>query len=65
MGVGKTTNCEIIKNKLDNSFFLDGDCCWDMHEQNIINNIVPQLSIEDCKVHLISLVCSEQVLRAR
>ena len=31
MGVGKTTTCQILKHKLDNSVFLDGDWCWDMH----------------------------------
>jgi broad-specificity NMP kinase len=31
MGVGKTTTCQIIKNKLNNCVFLDGDWCWDMH----------------------------------
>lgn len=31
MGVGKTTTCQIIKNKLNNSVLLDGDWCWDMH----------------------------------
>lgn len=31
MGVGKTTVCQILKNKLKNSVFLDGDWCWDMH----------------------------------
>lgn len=31
MGVGKTTVCQILKNKLKNSAFLDGDWCWDMH----------------------------------
>lgn len=31
MGVGKTTTCQIMKNKLGNSVFLDGDWCWDMH----------------------------------
>lgn len=31
MGVGKTTVCEILKNKLNNCAFLDGDWCWDMH----------------------------------
>ena len=30
MGVGKTTTCQIIKDKLNNSVFLDGDWCWDM-----------------------------------
>ncbi len=31
MGVGKTTTCQILKEKLDNSVLLDGDWCWDMH----------------------------------
>ena len=31
MGVGKTTTCQILKHKLNNSVFLDGDWCWDMH----------------------------------
>ncbi len=29
MGVGKTTVCQILKHKLENSVFLDGDWCWD------------------------------------
>ena len=31
MGVGKTTVCQILKRKLPNCVFLDGDWCWDMH----------------------------------
>ncbi|MCM3634961.1 AAA family ATPase [Paenibacillus camelliae] len=31
MGVGKTTTCQMLKNKLNNSVFLDGDWCWDMN----------------------------------
>ncbi len=31
MGVGKTATCQIIKNKLNDCVFLDGDWCWDMH----------------------------------
>ena len=31
MGVGKTATCQIMKKKLNNSVFLDGDWCWDMH----------------------------------
>lgn len=30
MGVGKTAVCRILKNKLSNCVFLDGDWCWDM-----------------------------------
>ncbi len=28
MGVGKTTVCKILSQKLQNSVFLDGDWCW-------------------------------------
>lgn len=31
MGVGKTATCQAMKKKLNNSVFLDGDWCWDMH----------------------------------
>lgn len=31
MGVGKTTTCRILEQKLNNSVLLDGDWCWDMH----------------------------------
>ena len=31
MGVGKTHTCQILKRKLENSVFLDGDWCWDAH----------------------------------
>ena len=30
MGVGKTTVCQILKRRLANCVFLDGDWCWDM-----------------------------------
>ena len=29
MGVGKTTVCQLLKQELPNSVFLDGDWCWD------------------------------------
>lgn len=29
MGIGKTTTCQLLKEKLSNSVFLDGDWCWD------------------------------------
>jgi hypothetical protein len=31
MGVGKTTACQLLKQRLPSSVFLDGDWCWDMH----------------------------------
>lgn len=104
MGVGKTATCRIMKYKLNNSVFLDGDWCWDMHpfqvteeakkmvqenicfllnnfikcslyeniifcwvmhEQHIIDYIISHINTQNCKVHAISLVCSEAALQAR
>lgn len=31
MGVGKTTVCRQLRDRLHNSVFLDGDWCWDAH----------------------------------
>lgn len=31
MGVGKTSVCQELKQRLPNSVFLDGDWCWDSH----------------------------------
>jgi len=47
MGAGKTATCQVLKQKLNNSIFLDGDWCWDMHpfqvteetKQMVIENI--------------------------
>lgn len=52
MGVGKTTVCQILKEKLQNSVFLDGDWCWDMHpfqvtdetKAMVMDNICHQLN---------------------
>lgn len=52
MGVGKTATCSLLKYKLPQSVFLDGDWCWDMHpfivneetKTMVMNNIVFQLN---------------------
>ena len=38
---------------------------WVMHEQAIIDGILARLPLDNCQVHVISLVCSEDVLRSR
>lgn len=104
MGVGKTTTCRILEQKLNHSVFLDGDWCWDMHpfqvteetkhmvmenicfllnnfircsayenivfcwvlhQRAILSDILSRLDTSSCKIHAISLVCSEQALRDR
>lgn len=102
--MGKTSVCRILKKKLENSVFLDGDWCWDMspfqvtaetkqmvleniifllnrflhcqafehvifcwvlHEQKIRDDILAGLDTSECRVHNISLVCTEAVLLER
>lgn len=46
MGVGKTATCKILKNKLENCVFLDGDWCWDMHPFQVIEE-TKQMVIEN------------------
>ncbi len=104
MGVGKTAVCQVLKRRLENAVFLDGDWCWDadpfivtdetkamvmqnivfllhqfihcsaydniilgwvMHEQSIIDTLLQSLDREDVTTKPISLICTEQTLRAR
>lgn len=104
MGVGKTTVGQLLKNRLENSVFLDGDWCWDanpftvseetrrmvmdnichllgnflacsayrhvifcwvMHRQDIVDDLLSRLDLNGCRVHHVSLVCSEAALTAR
>lgn len=52
MGIGKTTICQELKKKLNNSIFLDGDWAWDMHpfivndetKKMVMNNIIYNLN---------------------
>ena len=48
MGVGKTTVCQLLKNKLPGSVFLDGDWCWDSH---------PFQVTEETKAMVIKNIC--------
>ena len=48
MGVGKTTTCQILKEKLPSSVFLDGDWCWDAS---------PFVVTEETKAMVIDNIC--------
>ena len=39
--------------------------CWVMHDQSIIDNLLKGLDTKDCKIKVISLICSENALRER
>ena len=52
MGAGKTTVCRELKEMMQPSVFLDGDCCWDMSpfvvtaetQQLVLDNICGMLN---------------------
>ena len=52
MGVGKTTACQILKRKLPNSVFLDGDWCWDAHPFQVTDET--KAMVEDNICHLLN-----------
>lgn len=59
MGVGKTTVCKILCNKLKKSAFLDGDWCFDLHPF-IANKETKAMAIDNI-THMIDnyLRCSD------
>ena len=48
MGVGKTVTCQIMKKKLNNSVFLDGDWCWDMHPFQVTEETKQMVIVNIC-----------------
>jgi broad-specificity NMP kinase len=59
MGAGKTTTCQILKEKLDNSVFLDGDWCWDMHPFQVTEEKKQMVLENICFVLNNFIKCSE------
>lgn len=57
--------CFLINSFIKCSAYENIVFCWVMHEQPIIDEIISRLDVTGCKVHTISLVCSEQALRTR
>lgn len=49
MGIGKSTVSQLLKRKLPNCVFLDGDWCWDAH---------PFLVTEETKKMVMQNICS-------
>lgn len=46
MGVGKTTVCQILKRKVRNNVYLDGDWCWDSNPF-IVNGETKEMVIKN------------------
>ena len=57
--------CFLLNNFIKCSTFENIVFCWVMHLQTIIDDIVSRLDTTNCKVHSISLICSEQALQTR
>ena len=55
----------LLNNFLRCSVYENIIFCWVMHEQSIIDEIIFNLETEDCKIHVFSLVCSEEALISR
>lgn len=51
MGVGKTTTSRILRDRLQNCAFLDGDWCWDMHPF-IVNDETKRMVMDNICHHL-------------
>lgn len=57
--------CHLLANFLACPAYENVILCWVMHEQSIIDDILARLDTSDCMVRAVSLVCSEEELRAR
>ena len=57
--------CAVLQNFLSCSAYKHVIFCWVMHEQSIIDTIVSHLDTSGCRIIAVSLVCSEQELKAR
>ena len=59
MGVGKTTTCRMLRDRLDKCAFLDGDWCWDMHPFTV--NEATKAIVMDNICHMLNnfVHCSE------
>ena len=59
MGVGKTSVCRIMKRKLDNAVFLDGDWLWDSDPFRVTEETKTMVMDNICHVLNNFLRCSE------
>jgi broad-specificity NMP kinase len=55
----------LLNNFLSCSEFEHVIFCWVMHEQGIINDVLSRLNMQDSRLYVFSLVCSEEALRSR
>ena len=58
MGVGKTTVCQLLKQDLPNSVFLDGDWCWDANPFQVTDETNAMVTNNICYLLNNFLKCS-------
>ena len=57
--------CFLLNQFINCSAYENIIFCWVMHKQKIINNIVSKLNLENCRLKIISLVCTDKELTRR
>ncbi len=57
--------CHLLNAFLGCSEYENVVFCWVMHKQAILDGILSRLNTKGCEVRCVSLVCSEDALRAR
>lgn len=57
--------CFLLNNFIKCSLYENIVFCWVMHEEATVDYIISHINTQNCKVHTISLVCSEAALQAR
>lgn len=57
--------CHVLGNFLQCSTFENVVFCWVMHQQAIVDEILYHLPLKEVQVHIISLICSSEVLNQR
>lgn len=57
--------CYILNNFIHCSAYDNIIFCWVMHQQKIIDSILEQLDLSNCKLKNISLVCNKTSLKER
>lgn len=58
-------NCFVLNNFIMCSAYEYIIFCWVMHDRCIIGDLLSHLNTEECRVHLISLVCDKKALQSR
>jgi len=57
--------CFVLNNFIKCTVFENIIFCWVMHEQAIVDEIVSRLDVENCTLHMVSLISTKQALQSR